>query len=307
MKILITGGAGYIGRHLSMALYRNGHTITVLDDLSADPFSQNVNRHVNFIRGTVVDPNEVAVAALDVDVIFHLAGAYPDDYEERSHRAMETALLGTYNVMNEAFLSRRKPLVVFASSAAVYGSIKPGSRASETTRTFPISEYGLTKGMCEAMISRFGRDFAMRTLVARMFNVYGLGCHGVITKFARSAIKGEALGVYGDGEQVRNFVYIDDVVRFFSMVVDRAETNASVPALVNISDNYRGLSVNDIAQYFKDRFPCLNKRYHPDRPVGIRYSDGWNSVARLSMGWATSISLIEGIERTIEYEKNHSH
>jgi UDP-glucose 4-epimerase len=224
---LVTGGCGFIGTHLVGSLLGDGHRVTVLDDLSTGRRAA-LDPRAAFIRGDVAAPRDVARAAQGADGIFHLAAiaSVPRCLADpaRSHAVNAE---GTRNALDAA----RRPdggriPVVFASSAAVYGDAGRVA-AAEDRAPAPISPYGVDKLAGERHAAAASRDHA-RAIALRFFNVYGPGqdpsspYSGVISIFADRLGGGRAVPVHGDGGQLRDFVYVADVVAHLRAAMTRA-------------------------------------------------------------------------------------
>ncbi|MFQ5812115.1 MAG: NAD-dependent epimerase/dehydratase family protein [Anaerolineae bacterium] len=216
MRCLITGGAGFIGAALANRLVREGHHVRVLDDLSAgDP--SRLDSRVLFTRGDVKDVPKLWTLLQDVDCVYHLAARvsvpesilYPRDYNDVN-------VGGTVAIM-EAVRDAGVRRVVLASSGAVYGEQRK-QPVSEKTIPNPDSPYAVSKIASEHYVFTIGALCGIETVALRIFNAYGPGqfvpaSHApVIPQFLKQALGGGSLVVFGDGNQTRDFVYIDDVV-----------------------------------------------------------------------------------------------
>ena len=212
---LVTGGAGFIGSHLVHALRNEGHTVRVLDDLSSG-HRENVPQEVELIEADVTEPAAVESALDGVHGCFHLAAIAS---VARSHREWlrthQVNLTGTINVLDQVRPSRRnrEVPVVYASSAAIYGNC--GSLpADEESPAAPLSAYGADKHACELHARVAGAIHGVPTVGLRFFNLYGprqdqlSPYSGVISIFADRLLRGDALEIFGDGEQARDFAFI---------------------------------------------------------------------------------------------------
>ena len=217
MKVLITGGAGFIGSALANQLVQDGHHVRVLDDLSV---GERVWLHpdVHFTRGDVSDKPKLWGLLNRVDCVYHLAARvsvsesilYPREYNA-------TNVGGTVALM-EAMRDAGVQRVVLGSSAAIYGE-QDQSPVGEGLPPHPTSPYGVSKLAAEHYVRSIGQLWGIETVILRIFNTYGPGqalppTHPpVIPQFIRQALGGGSVMVYGDGAQIRDFVYIDDVIR----------------------------------------------------------------------------------------------
>ena len=216
MRFLVTGGAGFIGSTLANRLAREGHDVRAIDDLSAgDP--ARLLPEVNFTRGSVTDKPKLWRLLNRVDCVYHLAARvsvpesilYPREYEA-------TNVGGTVALM-EAMRDAGVKRVVLTSSGAIYGE-QPQQPVTEDMPPRPTSPYAVSKLAAEYYVSTIGGLWGIETVALRIFNAYGPGqsippSHApVIPQFMQQAMGGGSLVVYGNGEQTRDFVYIDDVV-----------------------------------------------------------------------------------------------
>ena len=224
MKILVTGGAGFIGRYLTEHLLKNNE-ITIYDDLSSstgEKISPLINKGVKFVKGDILDFKLLSESSKNFDIIIHLA-AKSDVSESVIHPEITTSvnLNGTINVLKCCAQNKIKK-IIFASSAAVYGNCKD-LPITEESKTEPLSPYGASKLSAENEIKRYANEFGFDAIILRMFNVYGVGQNdlysGVISVFLKNIAQNKPLVIYGDGEQTRDFVSIYDIVQAFDHVI----------------------------------------------------------------------------------------
>lgn len=214
-KVVVTGGAGFVGSHLARVLADRDHKVLVIDDLSTGKLS-NIPRGIDFMHGSVVDPRVLATALAGIDAVFHLAAiaSVPKSVNDPME-AFRVNVLGTVNILNEALRAGVKK-VILASSAAVYGN--GSSIQSEDDSPCPLSPYALSKLVGEQYCSLYTELYSLPTVCLRYFNVYGDNMNPkseyalAVPAFIDRALNGHPLIVYGDGEQTRDFVFIEDVV-----------------------------------------------------------------------------------------------
>ncbi|MDX1739232.1 MAG: NAD-dependent epimerase/dehydratase family protein, partial [Alphaproteobacteria bacterium] len=228
---LVTGGCGFIGSHLCEALFHAGHNVTILDDLSTGKES-NINCPANLIIGNITHKDTVKHAMEDIDGVFHLAAiASVEKSVEQWAETHMVNLSGTINIFDCA--KDQKVPVVYASSAAVYGD-NANVPLIETDRTSPLSAYGADKLGCELHAKVAGLVHGVPSAGLRFFNVFGprqdpkSPYSGVISIFIDRLIEGASLKIFGDGQQVRDFVYVGDVVRFLMAAMKNTSINADV-------------------------------------------------------------------------------
>jgi UDP-glucose 4-epimerase len=303
-KALVTGGAGFIGSHLVRALLAQGRQVTVLDDLSMGR-RENVPDEAAFIHGNVRSREDVRRALEGVDIVFHEAARVSIRSSVKEfYGDAQTNFMGTLNLLRCCAGSDVRKLV-FASSMAVYADSDAPTPVAESHPTEPISPYGIAKLAAEKYCLQIARDMGIACHVLRYFNTYGPGQTftpyvGVITIFIRRLLQGETPGIFGDGEQRRDFVHVSDIVNANLLAMDSRLTNG----VFNVGSG-RATSVNDIATLL-----CI--RIAPDvRPVHLPAHAGElrNSIADIgrisaAMGYAPRATLAQKIDEVIEYYRS---
>jgi CDP-paratose 2-epimerase len=245
--ILVTGGAGFVGSNLTDALLTDGHSVTVLDSLVRPGTERNLEwlhrRHperLNFIEADIRDAQAVAAAAAGSDVIYHLAAQVAVTTSVDDPRSdFEVNALGTFNVLEAARASGRSPVVVFTSTNKVYGGmedvevVRKETRYSysdlpdgvpETRQLDFHSPYGCSKGAADQYVRDYSRIYGLPTVVFRMSCIYGprqFGNEdqGWLAHLMIAASSGKPISIYGDGLQVRDALFVDDLVRAFRLAV----------------------------------------------------------------------------------------
>ena len=297
VKALVTGGAGFIGSHLVGALRRKGVEVRVLDDLSTGKRS-NLPKGVELLVGDVADPAVVERACRGVSVVFHLAAiASVARSIEDPLRCLEVNQGGTINVFEAAVASDRKPRVIYASSAAVYGRPTRDS-LDEGQPTVPLSPYGADKRGSELHAAAAREVHGIASIGFRFFNVYGprqdptSPYSGVVSIFVDRALAGAPLTIQGDGTQVRDFVFVDDVVDCLLWAMERTEGGAEV---FNICSG-RGTSILDLAETVRKLCDSDQPlRFAPPRTGDIRSSIGDNGKLAAARGPLPRIELEQGL------------
>lgn len=304
MNILITGGAGFIGSHLVRQLLALGHEVTVLDNLST-----GAREHLpvdGFVFWKLDDRTKEArkrIMAGHFDAIVHLAGQTMVDASIRNpHFDASENVMGTVNVLEAARFSGVKR-VIFASTAAAYGNAEARLLPlREELPLEPLSFYGLTKVMVERYLMLYHALYGLDYVVLRFANVYGerqgdKGEGGVISIFAKRVAKGEALTIFGDGGQTRDFIYAGDIANG----IVHALTTEHVNTVYNLSTQTE-TSLNDLVKIFGK---AVGKEIHPvhqsAREGDIYRSMLANEKAKAFMDWCPQISLEEGLRRTVRF------
>ncbi|KDD68907.1 NAD-dependent epimerase/dehydratase family protein [Pseudomonas mandelii] len=249
-RILVTGGAGFIGSHLVETLLESGYSVRVLDDLSSGKLSNlPIDRcHLTLVVGDVADAPTVERAMKDCNAVVHLAAvasvqASIDD-PVATHQSNFVGTLNICEAMRQAGVRR----VVYASSAAIYGNNGEGMAITEDTPKNPLTPYAADKLASEHFLDFYRRQHGLEPVILRFFNIYGprqdpsSPYSGVISIFSERAQKKLPITVYGDGEQTRDFVYINDLVKVLVQAV--AESEPMIEP-VNVGFN-RSTSVNEL-------------------------------------------------------------
>lgn len=246
MKFLITGGAGFIGSHIAEKLIKqNKGDVIIFDNLSVGK-KENIPQGCQFIQGDIRNKDEIIKAAKDVDIIFHNAAFVSirksfDKIEEE----LETNCLGTLNVFKAAELNRVKK-IIFASSMAVYGQPQK-LPVSEDHPPVPNSPYGLSKLRGEMYLDTLAKNTEIQYTSLRYFNTYGIkqtpsDYVGVTTIFINQVLSGKPMTVFGDGNQTRDFIWVEDITD-----ANLLAAFSDVQGIYNIGSG-KQLSVNDIAK-----------------------------------------------------------
>jgi UDP-glucose 4-epimerase len=302
---LITGGAGFIGSSLAEALLVSGERVRIVDDFSSGR-RENVESlpgRVELFEGSIVDPELVTRAARGVDTIFHQA-AIPS--VTRSVEAPQATMLagvqGTTVVLDVARRERVRR-VIFAGSSSVYGDT-PVLPKVETMAPHPLSPYAASKLTGEHMMRICAEIYGMETLTLRYFNVFGprqdpkSEYAAVIPKFLTSAIRRERPIVFGDGEQTRDFCYIDNVVR--ANLLSAGGSRKLTGQVLNIACGER-ISLNQLLKYVAELAGTrLDPEHRPPRAGDVRDSLASIDAARETIGFEPLIDVRTGLRKTFE-------
>ena len=320
---LITGGCGFIGTALIKSLNRNGRErIRVLDNLSVGS-REDLKRVCDFkeisiealsldstdlsfetvqlVVGDIRNSETCLLCAKDVDVIVHLAANTGVGQSVENPRAdMETNVIGTLNLL-EAAKQKSVRQFVFASSGAPAGEVEPPIHEEIAPR--PVSPYGASKLAGEGYCSAYYRSFGIKTIVLRFGNVYGSGSShksSVLAKFIRQGLKGEKCEIYGDGNQTRDFIYIDDLVD----AILKAALFDKGGEIFQIATS-KEHTVNEMAEILKEELgqkgSVLRIEYSSPRKGDVRRNFSDTTKARKYLGWQSEVNLREGIRRTVDW------
>jgi UDP-glucose 4-epimerase len=301
MKILITGGSGFIGSHIVEHYQNTAEEIRVLDNLRTG-YRHNLDglKHT-FIEGSITDRDLVRKAVEGVDYIFHLAAlvSVPESMSKPGE-CVDINVHGLLNVLEEAAAAGVKKLV-FASSAAIYGD-NPTVPKLETMIPEPKSPYAITKLDGEYYLGMFQREGKLETAALRFFNVFGprqdpKGAYAAaVPIFIEKAVRNEDITVFGDGGQTRDFIYVKDIVGALSFAVE-------TPGVTGVFNaGYGGqITINDLANGLIQSAGSTSKVAHlPERAGDVRHSRASSDKLRAA-GWVPKHNLDEGLARTLEF------
>ena len=302
---LVTGGCGFIGSHLCEALLRAGHQVRVLDDLSSG-FLRNLPDGVEFQQGDIADPVAIRRAVDGVSGCFHLAAIASVEKGVQDWLGTHNAnLTGTINLFNavRGLPNARDVPVIYASSAAVYGDC-PVLPITEGVPKTPLSAYGADKYGCELHGMVATHVFGIPTVGLRFFNVYGprqdpkSPYSGVISIFSDRLRRGEAVKIFGDGLQSRDFVFVTDVVAALVAAMNHRPSGAPV---FNVCTG-RATTVLDLAHTIAEL--CANPaaiEHCPGRSGEIRHSVGSSAAARTALSLDPPVYLRNGLAQVLSW------
>ena len=308
MRYLVTGGAGFIGSNIVDELVRRGHQVTVLDDLSTGKETNlsHVRGKIDFREGSVVDLAALRPVCDNTDCVIHLAArtSVPKSVLDpvESNRVN---IDGTLNVLVAARDAKVRRFV-FAASSSAYGET-PALPKVETMRPEPISPYGVTKYVGELYAQVFGKVYALENVSLRYFNVFGprqdpsSQYSGVLSRFMLAVLKGEPPVVYGDGEQSRDFTYIDNVV---DQTLRACEAPGASGKVFNGGTGAR-ITLNEVLRLLQEiTGRKIQAKYDPPRTGDIRDSQADISLARGVLGYEPRVDFEEGLRRTWDWYKD---
>jgi CDP-paratose 2-epimerase len=330
MHILVTGGAGFIGCNLTKRLLERGNTITIYDNLSRPRTPHNLAwlqelaatlpGALHFIQADIRDAQAIVAAAQPVDAIYHLASqvAVTTSVQNPRHD-FEVNALGTFNVLEAARSSPKRPAVLYASTNKVYGGMEDLAIVEAATRytyrdlpngvpeTKPLdlhSPYGCSKGAGDQYVRDYHRIYGLPTVVFRQSAIYGPRQFGVedqgwAAHFVIAAQTGKPISIYGDGKQVRDMLYVDDLIDLYELALNNLERSAG--QIFNVG----GGAANTLSIWAE--FAPLVSGF-AGRPIApARYGD-WRpgdqpvcildiAKAEAELGWRPKVGVAEGMRR----------
>jgi UDP-glucose 4-epimerase len=301
-KVLVTGGAGFIGSNLIRRLLADNYSLIVLDNFRSGSI-ESISRYLRdlkLIKGDIRNRNVVKTAIKDADAVVHLAALI--DVEESVRNPSETNdvnVNGTLVLLEEASKGRSRKFL-FASSTAVYGD-NSSLPLKEDYPLKPVSPYAASKASGEHYCRVFNKCYGLPTVILRFFNVYGPGqkCgfySGVITRFLNNASNDKPLIVFGDGEQTRDFIYIDDVVDAIALAL---ESESSSGQVLNVCTG-RPTSINRLATIVLEVTGKKLEVTHENPRIGdVRSNYGDPQKAKELMGFRANVLLKQGLVQVL--------
>jgi UDP-glucose 4-epimerase len=297
MKVVVTGGAGFIGSHLVDRLINRGNDVFIIDNLSTGS-ANNVHPLATLYKLDICDKavNELFLK-IKPDVVFHLAAQadVTQSLLDPSHDA-NINIMGTLNIL-EACREVKVKKLIFASTSAVYGDVQD-ELITEKNMVSPISYYGLSKLTAESYIRQYYKLYQLPYTIFRYANVYGprqksKGEGGVVAIFIDKLKGEEPLIVYGDGEQTRDFIYVSDIVDANFLAIEKGTQET-----IQLSTGQK-TSINQLIQVLKEiHGSSINTIYKDAKPGDIKHSCLDNSKAKQVLNWSPSYQINEGLKNT---------
>ena len=308
-RVLVTGGAGFIGSHIVDRLVQKDYDVKILDNFSTGNL-ENIADHstedVHLIKGDIRDLSKVKLAMKDVDVVFHEAALVSPVLSTKDPKLTEDInVKGTLNLL-EASTHFGVKRFIFASSAAVYGRI-PYIKMKEEMAPKPNTPYGISKLAAECYVRLFNELYKLETVSLRYFNIYGPRQRfdknslysTVIPIFISRLSRDLPPTVYGDGEQTRDFVYVEDIVEANMLAL---ECNQAAGEVFNIGSGKR-VTINQVSEILKEltNKEYLDNSYLSPRPTDVRHGYADISKAKEALGYHPRFSMREGLKRFLEW------
>ncbi len=306
MKIVITGGAGFIGSHITEYWSNQGAEVHIIDSLRSG-FEKNIQDFSNvvFHKGSIVNKELTFEVLKNTDYVFNLAAlvSVPESLE-KPEECIDINVKGLLNILDAAKEHKVKK-VVHSSSAAIYGD-DPRLPKDTSMRPKPQTPYGITKLDGEYYLQMYYEQYGLPTTSLRYFNVFGprqdpkSQYAAAIPIFVFKALKDEAITIYGDGEQTRDFVYVKDVVKANVLAAE----NEKVTGVFNVA-NEKAITINELAKLIIKTTNSKSKIiYEDERPGDIKHSLASIKETREQLNFEPSHDLISSLERTIKYFEN---
>lgn len=305
MKILITGGAGFIGSHIADAYIERGHDVVIIDNLSSGE-KKNINRKAKFYKADICDekavrkmfqkekPEIVNHHAAQKDVGFSVVNPIED---------ARINILGSINIIKNCVEFGVKKIIYTNSGGTIYGNVPLDELpAKETQRIRPTNQYGLNKSLVELYLRMYNREYGLDFVSLRYGNVYGErqkgGECGVIPIFIKKMLNNETPKINGDGKQTRDFIYVRDVVNANLLVLNKTPNH-----FYNIGTGQQ-ISILKIYYVIAKQLGFHKKPVFGEaKPGEVRFSALDITKARKELGWQPRYSFEEGIKRTIDFFK----
>ncbi|HYL11151.1 MAG TPA: SDR family oxidoreductase [Candidatus Acidoferrales bacterium] len=305
MRYLVTGGAGFIGSNTVDELVRRGHSVVVLDDFSAGKEENlaEVRTKITLVKGSITDLEVVRRACHEAEFVLHLAArtSVPRSVKD----PLETNRVnidGTLNVLLAARDAKVKR-VVFAASSSAYGET-PTLPKVETMQPVPISPYGVTKFVGELYAQVFGKCYGLENVSLRYFNVFGprqdpgSPYSGVLSKFITAVLEDSQPVVFGDGEQSRDFTYVENAVQANLLACEAPNVSGKV---FNVGTGKR-FTLNETLRLLEAiGAKKIDAKYDPPREGDILHSQADIGLARELLGYDPAVDFEEGMRRTFEW------
>lgn len=301
MKILVTGGAGFIGSNLVDALIEKSHEVSVVDNLSTGS-RDNVNKNAKLFEADITDADNLdkIFSEIKPEVIFHLAAQASVIVSAKDPALdIKTNVIGTVNLLMAAKQYKVKKFIFSSTGGAIYGD-KAERPTTEKAESEPVSPYGIDKLFAERFIKYFS-DEGLQSVVLRYANVFGprqnpKGEAGIVAIFTAGMILNEKLNVFGDGTHTRDFVYVGDVVNANLLAME-----SDVNDTFNVGTGSE-TSVNGIVEIIKELAGSKSEIAHIDyKAAEQEHSSLDASKIKESLGWKPRVTLKDGLQKTIEW------
>jgi UDP-glucose 4-epimerase len=305
MKILVTGGCGFIGANLIRKLIENGYEVRVLDNLSRGSIRNIEGLNIEFVEGDIRELPTVEKSLKTIDVVIHLA-AYGSVVESVSDPVpnFENNVIGTLNMLIGARNASTRKFIFSSTGGAIIGNTVPP--VNESSLPKPISPYGSSKLCCEAYINSFSHSYGLNTTMLRFANVYGpFSDHkiGAVTAFIKAILSGKPINIYGDGSASRDLIYVDDLCRGIMLAMEKELPAASVLHIASgIETRIKELAHTIIEVSGGKNHGII---YHTARPGEVTRNFSSYEKAKQIIGFEPQINLKKGLNSTWDWFKTN--
>lgn len=311
-KVLVTGGSSFIGSHLTDAMVERGASVRVVDNLSSGRLSNIQNNvdsgRVEFLQADLTEPGVAQRVVEGVQVVFHLAADHGGRGYVDLHQAACATNLALDGMLFRACHQAEVEKVVYASSGCVY----PNHLQTDPGQVLYLTEdmvgppcdadnmYGWAKLMGELTLQAFNKDWRMKSASCRYFTVYGERGHenhAVIAMIARAFISQNPYVVWGNGEQIRNWTHVDDIVSGTILAAEKIDDGAAI----NLGTMERTRVIDAVHEVLRCTGHRAEIELHPEMPTGPMNRVADNSLAKQLLGWEPEVRFMEGLRRTIDW------
>ena len=311
-KVLVTGGSSFIGSHLTDAIVERGAHVRVVDNLSSGRLSNIQNNvdsgRVEFLQADLTEPGVAQRAVDGVQVVFHLAADHGGRGYVDLHQAACATNLALDGILFRACYQAEVEKVVYASSGCVY----PNHLQTDPGQVLYLTEdmvgppcdadnmYGWAKLMGELTLQAFYKDWGMKSASCRYFTVYGERGHenhAVIAMIARAFVSQNPYVVWGNGEQIRNWTHVDDIVAGTILAAEKIDNGAAI----NLGTMERTRVIDAVHEVLRCTGHSAEIELHPEMPTGPMNRVADNSLAKRLLGWEPEVRFMEGLRRTIDW------
>ncbi len=307
LNILVLGGCGFIGSHMSELLVNEGHNVRIFDKYDSENQNiKNIISKVEFIKGDFSEPKYHKKLLKDIDYVFHfIANTVPQKTENFSNE-LKKDIMPTVNFLNSMLQYKVKKIIFSSSGGTVYGNNQQKKSINEKTPANPISSYGLTKLIIEKYMEFFHHQHGLAYSIARTSNCYGerhnlIRNQGAVEIFLKNTIEGKSINIWGDGSNVRDYINYKDVIKGMYLLLINKKSNNNI---FNFGTG-TGTSISELIAIIKK---ITNKKikikYNNQRRCDVQWNVLDCKKAKRELGWEPEIKLHDGIKQVYLWLRN---